>query len=426
MEKSIIVENLGKKYDISKLQKDTQFREALINFVKRSLFRDHESNEVIWALKNVSFSVEKGEIVGIIGRNGAGKSTLLKILSKITYPTCGKMKILGKVGSLLEVGTGFHDELSGRENIFLNGSILGMKKKEVSRKLDEIIAFSEVEKFIDTPIKRYSTGMRLKLGFSVAAHLETDILFIDEVLAVGDVAFQKKCLDTIKELRNSGRTVLFVSHSIPTVESLCPRVIWIDKGEIRKDGAVEEITNNYMSEFATVKHATGFDLTKAFEREGTGEIRFTKMEYLNADGTPKNLIRSGDSLKVRIHYQVYQPVSNPDFNFRIYTERGGKVASFGNLILGDNLSMLSLGVGYADIDIDNLNIMPDRYFINLWVYGGKEKEYIDHIVFCSTLDVEASNYYKTGRGIDKGWGITFLQYKWKFGNNSLGKNSINQ
>ena len=199
MEKAIIVDNLAKKFDISKLQKDTQFREALINFVKRSLFRNGESKEEILALKNVSFSVEQGEIVGIIGRNGAGKSTLLKILSKITYPTCGKIKIQGKVGSLLEVGTGFHEELTGRENIFLNGSIVGMKKKRGEGKLDEIIEFAEVEKFIDTPIKRYSRGMRLKLGFSVAAHLETDILFIDEVLAVGDVAFQKKCLDTMKD-----------------------------------------------------------------------------------------------------------------------------------------------------------------------------------------------------------------------------------
>jgi lipopolysaccharide transport system ATP-binding protein len=195
MEHSILVENVSKKYDISKLKKETQFREVLVNLFKRAIFRDQKNKEEIWALKNISFSVEKGEIVGIIGRNGAGKSTLLKILSKITYPTSGQIKVQGRVGSLLEVGTGFHEELSGRENIYLNGSILGMKKREVKEKLDEIVSFSEVEKFLDTPIKWYSSGMRLKLGFSVAAHLNTEILFIDEVLSVGDIAFQRKCLD---------------------------------------------------------------------------------------------------------------------------------------------------------------------------------------------------------------------------------------
>jgi len=224
---SIIVEHLSKQYKIGRLRRENMLREALVNFVKRPFGRRHAKDEVVWALKDVSLRVEEGEVVGIIGRNGAGKSTLLKLLSKITHPTSGTAKVGGRVGSLLEVGTGFHEELTGRENIYLNGSILGMAKKEVDSKMHAIVSFADVERFIDTPIKRYSSGMRLRLGFAVAAHLDVDVLFVDEVLAVGDVGFQKKCLQKMGNMRNSGRTVLFVSHNMAAVENLCPRAIWI-------------------------------------------------------------------------------------------------------------------------------------------------------------------------------------------------------
>ena len=414
MESTIVVEKISKKYDIGKLQKDTQFREALINFTKRVFFRNNEKKEEIWALKDVSFSANYGEIIGIVGPNGAGKSTLLKILSKITYPTSGRIKVLGRVASLLEVGTGFHEELTGRENIFLNGSILGMKKDEVKQKLDEIISFSGVEKFLDTPIKRYSTGMRLRLGFSVAAHLDTDVLFIDEVLAVGDVAFQKKCLNLMGDFTRSGRTVLFVSHNMPVVENLCPRVLWIDNGEIRKDGDGKDVIGDYMSQYAVIQHSTGNDLTNVYQREGSGEIRFTRIEYLDPDGQPKNLIRSGESLKVRLYFQVHQSVSNPSIYFRIYGDKGIRVATFGNLISGQPIPRLHPGTGYVDLDIDFLNFMPDRYYLNLEIRDDKKK-YIDHLVHFSFIDVEVSNYYKSGMGIDKNLGITFLPYKWDFG-----------
>ena len=195
----------------------------------------------MWVLQGVSFQVKEGEVVGIIGRNGAGKSTLLKILSRITYPTLGKIETRGRIAALLEVGTGFHGELTGRENIFLNGSILGMKRKEIEGKLDAIIVFAGVAQFIDTPVKRYSSGMFLRLGFAVAAHLEPEVLIIDEVLAVGDVGFQRKCLNAMSELRNGGRTVLFVSHNMSAVENLCSRVLWIDNGQLRQDGDAKEV-----------------------------------------------------------------------------------------------------------------------------------------------------------------------------------------
>lgn len=410
---SIIVENVSKKFDIRKLKRDTQFREALISFAKRTFLQDRESKEEMWALKNVSFSVGEGEVVGIIGRNGAGKSTLLKILSKITYPSSGQIRVQGRVGSLLEVGTGFHEELTGRENIYLNGSILGMRGREVKAKLDAIVAFAEVGKFLDTPIKHYSSGMRLRLGFSVAAHLDTDILFIDEVLAVGDVGFQRKCLNLMGDLHKDGRTVLFISHSMPMVESLCPRVIWLADGHIQQDGHGAEVVSNYMSQFAVGQQASGPDLTHFFEREGSGEVRYTRMEFLDCDGEQKKLIRSGDSLRVRLYYRAFKAVRDPNFNFIIYTENRVKVATFKNLTSGQNVPSLQPGDGYADLDIECLNIMPDRYFVNLCIVDAND-QYIDHLVHCSTFDVEGSNYYQTGRGINKLEGITFLRYSWRF------------
>lgn len=419
MEKAIVVNNLTKKFDISKLKKDTQFREAFVNFVKRSIFRNGESKEEILALKDVSFSVEKGEIVGIIGRNGAGKSTLLKILSKITYPTSGFIKIQGKVGSLLEVGTGFHEELTGRENVYLNGSILGMKKKEVKNKLDAIVDFAEVEKFLDTPIKWYSSGMRLKLGFSVAAHLDTDILFIDEVLAVGDVAFQKKCLDTMKDLRNSGRTVIFVSHTMATVENLCPRVLWFDQGELKQDGPVAKVIHDYLSQFAKMTPKSKFDLSNIPNRSGSGEIRYTAIEFMTIDGHLKDHIYSGESLKVRLHYQVYQPISKPEFYFNIKTDVGSRVTAFGTSLSGHVIQTLYPGKGYIDVDVDTLNILPDNYYMNMWI--NTNKKYItdndinhDGIEHAAVIDIEVPDSHKYDPLYDKWWGVMFTKCKWNF------------
>jgi lipopolysaccharide transport system ATP-binding protein len=223
------------------------FRRTVSLFQSSNCHVSKEENN-IWALKDLSFTVERGEIVGIIGRNGAGKSTLLKILSRITEPTLGFAEIHGRVGSLLEVGTGFHGELSGRENIYLNGAILGMKKNEIERKFDEIVAFAEVEKFIDTPVKRYSSGMYLRLAFAVAAHLEPEILIVDEVLAVGDASFQKKCLGKMEDVAKQGRTVLFVSHNMTAVVQLCGKAIWLENGTSRKMGSADDVVREYLTD----------------------------------------------------------------------------------------------------------------------------------------------------------------------------------
>jgi lipopolysaccharide transport system ATP-binding protein len=252
----IRVENLGKKYIIGHQQQEryTALRDVITNKVKSigSLINPKAKNEnpafeEFWALKDVSFDIKQGDRVGIIGRNGAGKSTLLKILSRITEPTKGSIKIKGRVASLLEVGTGFHPELTGRENIFLNGAILGMGKEEIKRKFDEIVAFAEVEKFLDTPVKRYSSGMYVRLAFAVAAHLEPEILIVDEVLAVGDAAFQKKCLGKMEDVGKEGRTVIFVSHQMAAIQNLCQRAIWLNQGELVNDAQTQIVVSKYLS-----------------------------------------------------------------------------------------------------------------------------------------------------------------------------------
>lgn len=251
---AISVENLGKCYRIGHAEKRPEnFRAAARSFVLspfeylRSRLREPSEDELFWALKDVSFEVKHGEVLGIIGRNGAGKSTLLKILSRITEPTTGRAKVYGRVGSLLEVGTGFHPELTGRENIYLNGTILGMKRAEIDKKFDEIVDFSGVEKFLDTPVKRYSSGMYVRLAFAVAAHLEPNILLVDEVLAVGDIAFQKKCLGKIKEVSAEGRTVLLVSHNMDSLTRLCDRAILFEAGQLKSDGAIIDIVQAYLT-----------------------------------------------------------------------------------------------------------------------------------------------------------------------------------
>ena len=260
----IHVENISKRYHLGELhQQRNSFRDRITSLLKRDV--RNKAVETIWALKDVSFEVKEGEILGIIGRNGAGKSTLLKILSRITKPTEGKAVINGRVGSLLEVGTGFHQELTGRENVYLNGAILGMRKAEIDKKFDEIVAFSEVDKFIDTPVKRYSSGMYVRLAFSVAAHLEAEILLVDEVLAVGDAKFQKKCSGKMGDVAKKGRTVLFVSHNMAAINTLCQTCIVIDKGQIIHRGEAGDAVRFYLSHLneqnATEKHGFRMDIS---------------------------------------------------------------------------------------------------------------------------------------------------------------------
>jgi len=405
---TIELNRISKQYRIGHHLKSTMLREAVVGFLKQPFRR--ADVPTIWALKDVSASVKEGEIVGIIGRNGAGKSTLLKILSKITYPTSGILDVKGRVASLLEVGTGFHEELTGRENIFLNGSILGMKKGEIGSKLDDIISFSGVETFIDTPIKRYSSGMRLRLGFAVAAHLSAEILLIDEVLAVGDAEFQKKCLKSMGELSGSGRTVLFVSHNMAAIENLCSRVIWIDQGEVRMDGDTAEVVKAYMATFVGTTD-TQNDLSSFEPRTGSGDIRYLRIEFLDKEGRSRAFTRCGDTFRVTLHFKATKPISNPHFGLELYSETGTLITSMNTWSSGFEIGDLKAGHGSVDLEIESLNFMPGRYYVSLWISKiGIAYDRIDH---CAILDIEESDFYGTGRGLDKRlFGLVIMPCEW--------------
>jgi lipopolysaccharide transport system ATP-binding protein len=409
----IEVEKVSKRYNVEQTQQETMLREAIVRIAKAP-FRRRTPSVPFWALKDVSFLGRTGEVIGIVGRNGAGKSTLLKILSKITYPTVGCVKVRGRVASLLEIGTGFHDELTGRENIYLNGTVLGMKKREVERKLEQIVEFSGVHQFIDMPLKRYSSGMALRLGFAVAAHLEADVLMVDEVLAVGDAEFQKKCLARLGDLHKSGRTVLFVSHNLPAVEHLCPRTIWIDKGQVRADGDTRDVIGQYLALFAGAQTVT--DLNARHDREGTGELRFTAVEFLDKEGQIKALSRIGDALTVRLHYRANQTLRDAQFGIWLSTESGSQITSVGTADVGYDIPLVPAGEGHIDVAFDFINLMPGRYWVSLWATGphhhSSTKNCWDVLERCAAIDLEATDFYKSGRGIGQEYGLIVLPCKW--------------
>lgn len=330
---AIKVENLAKRYRIGLKEElhDTisgsfaaWIKSPLSNFrrvQKLSKFDENgHSEDIIWALKDVSFEVSEGEIVGIIGRNGAGKSTLLKILARITEPTSGKAFVNGRVASLLEVGTGFHPELTGRENIFLNGTILGMTKQEIERKFDEIVDFSEIEKFIDTPVKRYSSGMRVRLAFAVAAHLEPEILLVDEVLAVGDTGFQKKCLGKIGEVAGEGRTVLFVTHNMSTLSSLCKRTLLLNNGQKKSDGPTSSIVKEYLSLNST--KSTGNHGEVYFHNKDSADRPFVlhALRTLDEKGNKRKDFMNSESVIVEFEFSVLEEIPHLMVGFDLKTE----------------------------------------------------------------------------------------------------------
>jgi len=409
MTASIIVEDLSKRYEIGRLHRETQLRDQLVRLL-HAPFRRRTPKEIIWALRNVSFRVEAGELVGIIGRNGAGKSTLLKILSKITYPTSGRVRTRGRVASLLEVGTGFHEELTGRENIYLNGSILGMKKREVDAKLDAIVAFSGVERFVDTPIKRYSSGMRLRLGFAVAAHLEPDVLIVDEVLAVGDAAFQKKCTSAMHDLQGGGRTVLFVSHNMAAVENLCSRGIWLAEGGVRLDGPAHEVVEAYMNSLTSAEGASS-ELTMTDQRRGSGGLRFSRVEYRSTYGSLQAVTRSGKAVVIRLHYRANEPIEHGHFALRLSTEHGTLITVASTWLHGLDIPLIPPGEGYVDLEIDELNLIPGRYYLSL--IATSEMQLYDTLEHAVYLDVEEAAIYGSSRRIDSRHGIVFFRQRWR-------------
>ncbi|MBF2066616.1 MAG: ABC transporter ATP-binding protein [Calothrix sp. C42_A2020_038] len=400
----IKVENIAKKYILAHQQQERykSVRDSLTKKLK--LLEDklrhpgkkqlNPEREEFWALKDVSFEIKQGDRVGIIGRNGAGKSTLLKILSRITEPTKGRINIKGRVASLLEVGTGFHPELTGRENIYLNGAILGMGKKEIQRKFDEIVAFAEVEKFLDTPVKRYSSGMYVRLAFAVAAHLEPEILIIDEVLAVGDAHFQKKCLGKMEDVGKEGRTVLFVSHNMSAVESLCSRGIYLDCGCLGLDTSPQAAISRYLENAYAL--ADNVLLANRTDRNGSGKVRAISFRVFDAKYKEVSSLQSGKDYYFEVGYLNYteKALSNVVFSFDFFDEKGNTVLLFRTNFTNSNLN-LNAKAGYVRCKVSNLALANGLYRFSVFI-SHADQEILDFIQDAAYITVDGGDFFGTG------------------------------
>jgi ABC-type polysaccharide/polyol phosphate transport system ATPase subunit len=367
----IRAEDLGKKYSLGHEKERVRYRalrDVLVQAASGALRKTkmlaqgadsvQAKSEEFWALKDVSFELRSGEVLGIIGRNGAGKSTLLKILSRITEPSAGRVTIQGRVASLLEVGTGFHPELTGRENIFLNGAVLGMKRAEIKRKFDEIVGFAEVEKFLDTPVKRYSSGMYVRLAFAVAAHLEPEILIVDEVLAVGDAEFQKKCLNKMSEVASGGRTVLFVSHNLSAIADLCTRALLLQKGQIQCAGTPEEVISAYIEQ-------SNANLLGGLVRHAVGDIT-VQLELSTNSGN--NIHHSGSPLELTLACSASRTIRLDEFCLTVETVRGQRVGLI-DFRLADDRIVLSPTITTYVASLANSDLVPGTYVVKTWMSG---------------------------------------------------------
>lgn len=406
----IRVENLSKRYRIGAREEMPRTAvEAAKRFVKSPLDNlrnlsnltnmDHEAENTIWALKDVSFDVQEGDVVGIVGRNGAGKSTLLKILSRITRPTEGKVRLHGRVGSLLEVGTGFHPELTGRENVYLNGTILGMSKSEIDHKFDEIVDFSGVEKFIDTPIKRFSSGMQVRLAFAVAAHLEPEILIVDEVLAVGDLRFQEKSLKKMNDVSKSGRTVLFVSHNLIAIQQLTRRCLYLHDGKLVNYGPTDDIVNQYISEASVGASMANVDLDAYRYRPENRYETYIRNIFVNQKPVRSEVIM-GDEIEIQIEIHAADNVGQITNNILI-KDRQGRHVVFLSSTDQNHIMHIRKGVNVIGITLRNLILGPGEYIATTGIRYKDMDELIDRIEDIPLCVVHNNNQYFGNRP----WGI---------------------
>ncbi|MBZ0300373.1 MAG: ATP-binding cassette domain-containing protein [Anaerolineae bacterium] len=416
---AVRVRGLGKEYRIGDTQKAYRtLRDTLVDSVQAparrawQLARGHaygatNLNKSIWALKDVSFDVRHGEVLGIIGSNGAGKSTLLKILSRITEPTEGAIDLYGRIGALLEVGTGFHPELTGRENVFLNGAILGMSRLEVARKFDEIVDFSGIETFIDTPVKHYSSGMRLRLGFSVAAHLEPEILVIDEVLAVGDVSFQRKCLGKMENVASSGRTVLFVSHNMTAVSALCTRAIMLKEGRIVEEGSADDVIQKYIMD---TLETTGISLSERTDREGDGKLRFTTLQFQDAN-SKSDVVIPGNDVDVIVSYKSpLDTLHNVEMSVK-FMDNYNNVIITGSTSFYDGFDTLP-AEGNLICRFYDFPLAPGHY--KIYLYARVNGILADQIENAGSCDVSEGDFFGTGKSPRSGGkqGAVMVRHHW--------------
>lgn len=400
---AVSAEGLGKRYRVIH-QREPYGRltetlwAALLHPVDRMRGRVRPRPDDFWALRDATFEVAQGEVLGVVGRNGAGKTTLLRILSRITEPTEGKAELRGRVASLLEVGTGFHPELSGRENIFLSGSILGMRRREIERRFDEIVAFAEVEAFLDMPVKRYSSGMSVRLGFAVAAHLETEILIVDEVLAVGDAAFQRKCLARMEDVSRAGRTILFVSHNMPAVESLCGSGLLLERGAIAARGTAREVVDRYL----TLNAREGsIDIAARSDRRGDGRLRFTGLDAS---------LRTGRDSAIGLRFEAQPGVRNVEVAVGLFTTRGEGAAHLATASTDSTFEALPAS-GTLVCHLPGLPLLPGNYSVNLFctVNGS----IADWLTDAALLEVAEGDFFGSGRLPPPGYGSVAVAHRWE-------------
>ena len=370
MSAAIQFDHVSKKFTLHH-ERARSFQELALGLVRRN----HRSREEFWALRDVSFVVAPGETVGVIGPNGAGKSTVLKLISRIIEPTSGRITVRGRIGALLELGAGFHPDLTGRENIYLNGSILGLSRADIRRRLDDIIGFAELERFIDVPVKHYSSGMYVRLGFSVAVHTDPEILLVDEVLAVGDQAFQRKCLERIDDLRRQGVTVLFVSHSADMVRSLCSRALWLHEGRLVADGAAEAVVRRYLEQTwgrGEAPPAAGDE-----RRWGTGKIRILRVRLLDGEGRERQQFRTGEPLAVEIQYRAEGRVERPVFGLAVHRSDGVHITGPNTQFAGLDVPAVE-GEGTVTYTIPALPLLEGLYHISVSAHNWEDTEMYDY------------------------------------------------
>ena len=406
---AVVFESVSKKFTLH-YDRPRSFQEAFLSRVRGD---NHNSSKVFWVLRDVSFQVARGETVGFIGPNGAGKSTLLKLIARIIEPTAGQISVNGRVGALLELGAGFHPDLTGRENVYLNGSMMGLCRERIRQKMDEIISFAELERFIDVPVKHYSSGMYVRLGFSVAVHTSPEILLVDEVLAVGDQNFQHKCLERILEMKEQGVTICFVSHDLGSVQKLCSQAIWLEDGTVRAAGSVADTISCYLRYMASQEEAHMSSARRGStdsNRWGTGEARIEAVSLLDADGVSRSVFHVGEPCIIRMHYQTMRRIDNPVFGLAIHRKDGVHVC-------GPNTGFSRLNIPFLDGEgdvlycIDSLPLMEGTYLVSASVHNQADTvmyDYLDRVYSLRVRQVERGEKY----------GLVSLKGEWKWNPNS--------
>jgi lipopolysaccharide transport system ATP-binding protein len=386
------VDNIGKRYRLgSRGGHHGSLRNQLSLWLSRRR-SEKPTRSDFWALQDISFDVAQGAAVAVIGKNGAGKSTLLKILSQITPPTRGRVRVRGRIASLLEVGTGFHPELTGRENVYLNGAILGMTRREIARRFDEIVAFAEVERFLDTPVKHYSSGMYVRLAFAIAAHIETEVLVIDEVLAVGDVSFQQKCLGKMGEAMRTGRTVLFVSHNLATVQHLCTNALLLVDGRLRQAGRTRDVVQTYLDELYT--ESKSVRLGERTDRDGTGEVRIIGVSMFSGAGDRVGALRTGDSCSLAFAYEARRPLRNLAMAWNVRDEMGQPIFRASSRDTGHDAREFPMR-GELRCIVPRFPLVPGRYRATIEARVGESV--VDYVRDAFVLTVESGDFFGTGR-----------------------------